>query len=153
MRYKEQITEICSFIGTDFLRVTTLPEYTHTDYPLREVTLVELLNLRFSKKPGLVLKVKGQFFYTQIQKDLRLNGNHTPYIHLCGDGCKKVCKHCPKVDAWTVDFHRKQGHSFRNAVILSGRIEKYDFIPMAFESFNTTLDAYGIIECKIFVGS
>lgn len=151
MRFKEEIRDICSFIGTDYFRVTKMPEKTSKDFPLKEVTPDELLDLRLSKKPGLVLKSGDKLFYTKIPKNLRLHGNNTPYTHLCGAGCKNVCKHCPKVDDWTVDFHRKQGHSFKKAVVLCGRIEKYDFIPYAFESFNTSLDAYGIIECENFV--
>ena len=117
----------------------------YREYTLREVTYKELLHLRLSKQPGLVLKRNGKLYYTEFRKDVNFNF-HNLGPHLCGM-CSNVCKHCEKVDDWTLQFHLRNGCTFKTAVYRAGRIEKYPFIPYALETFNCNQDTYLILEC------
>ena len=153
MESKLQLREIPKAVhilnGLILSETVTLGKTTATrEYTLREVTPVELFNLRVSKKPGLVLKKDGKLYYTEFSENVHF-ANHNLGPHLCAN-CSNICKHCEKIDDWTVRFHHKEGASFRAAVYRSGRIEKYPFIPYAVETFNCMTDVYLVLWCDHF---
>ncbi len=118
------------------------------DFPLVEVTRKELMRHRLSSEPGFVLKTHGKLYYTPFPTNVHLSDQKIG-VHLCGD-CRKICGHCEKINAWNKQFHIRMGHNFYEAVYLAGRIEKYDFIPYAIETFNCSLDVYLVMKCTRF---
>lgn len=138
-----------SIVGSS-LRETTIDRKnmgvsSYKDYPLEEVTPEKLMEYRLSKKPGFVLKDHDKLYYAPFFRKVHLVGTGIG-VHLCNI-CSNVCNHCRKVDDWTVQFHCRMGRKFPTAVKLSGRIEKYDFIPYAAETFNCETDTYLVLEC------
>lgn len=121
---------------------------TSRQYMLQPVTYNELVELRLSRQPGLVLKCHEKLFYTKIPAETRFTAP-TMGEHLCGI-CANVCRQCKKVNAWTVQFYCRNGLSFKTGVIRSGRIEKYPFIPFAIETFNCKTDVYLVLQCNNF---
>lgn len=125
------------------------------DYPLREVTKKELLWLRAQKEAGFVLKIYDKYYYTQIPADFNLlsssvlgDSTHCckscPYFSTkadCDGGCSKVRDATPKE-------YRLLGAKKGQAIILSKRIEKYDFISLGCETFHTRIsDAFIVSSC------
>lgn len=129
------LSEVTSFAGIVSRKV----------YPLTQVSLEELVEFRLSGKPGFVLKTKGKLYYTPFPGNIHFS-DQLIGTHLCGN-CRNICNHCKKIDAWTVGFYTRHGVKFVPAVLRSGRIEKYDFIPYAIETFNCKIDSYLILEC------
>lgn len=115
------------------------------EYYLQEVTYQELVNIRLSRRPGLVLKRNGKLYYTEFPWEIYFSAPDIG-IHLCGV-CRNICNHCKKANHWTVSYHQRLGRSFTKAVLYSGRIEKYKFIPFAIETFNCKTDVYLVMEC------
>ena len=139
-----------SLEGLTLKETTTFQGKTsYKEYSLREVPYQELMNLRLSLRSGLVLKKDGKLYYTEFPREIHFS-NQNIGTHLCGV-CGNVCKHCKKVDDWTISYHQRLGRSFRAAVRFSGRIEKYRFIPFAIETFNCKTDVYLVMECTNFV--
>lgn len=125
-------------------------------YPLREVSIDELLELRLSGEPGAVYKQpNGQYFYTTIDPTLNLSVKPDKLgKHACGLQCKQVCQNCPRTKDLTVAYQKRIGKkSFFDATINSWRIEKYDFIVEGLETFNMTNanDVFLVLDCKNYV--
>lgn len=131
-------------------------------YHLSKVTEEELFQHRLSKKPGFVFKKEGNLFYTSIPKDLSLISCRSLGAHVCahsGSACrhlyaKKECDGgCSKVRDNSLLCHRRNGYTTAKALKLSSRIEKYNFITLGFESFNTLQTAFVVLNCSNYANS
>lgn len=124
-----------------------------TQYPLREVTPLELAQHRLSKKPGIVYKKNGKLYYTSFPATLKIYGqDDTLGTHLCGKNCDMICKGCRRTSDLTVPYQERYGKKFVEAVKASWRIEKYPFITEGIEAFNmiSAYDALLVLECENF---
>lgn len=120
-------------------------------YPLRQVSVQELLELRLSKVPGVVYKKDNNFFYAAIPGELNFAGKADSLgKHACGEQCTMVCKGCPRTSDLTVAYQQRIGRRFSTAVKNSWRIEKYDFVREGLETFNMSAqnDAFIVLQCE-----
>lgn len=120
-------------------------------YPLRQVSVQELLELRLSKVPGVVYKKDNSFFYAAIPGELSFAGKaYSLGRHACGEQCTMVCKGCSRTSDLTVAYQQRIGRRFSDAVKNSWRVEKYDFIREGLETFNmsTPNDAFIVFQCE-----
>lgn len=119
-------------------------------FPFQEVDRKQIASLRLSKKPGLIYKDDNKFYYTSIPGTLRLaSGEANLGLHLCGRECSKVCRGCQRTADLTVDFQKRCGKNFFEAVRASWRIEKYPFVLRGFEAFNMeeANDSFIVLAC------
>lgn len=147
-REKYSLEVITSFTAYEE-QVRTWKESTF--YDMRQVSPEELLELRFSRVPGIVYKRYNTLFYAPVPDTLAINGRDGDLgKHKCGCGCAKVCEGCLRTKDLTVEYQLKQGKTFREAVKKSWRIEKYDFIREGLETFNmnTANDAFIVLACE-----
>lgn len=144
---------------TSYLRngVVINEEVQKKRFPLHKVSEEKLLELRIAGKPGFVAKYEGKYYYTPIPKNMRFVTQTTMWKHVCGKSgaeCSRLSAAsdedggCAKVRDLTVENYLSAGYELREAVILSKRIEKYDFITMGFESFNTAQDSFVVAACE-----
>ena len=123
-------------------------------YPMRQVSVKELIELRLSEVPGIVYKKDNCFFYAEVPGTLTLNGKADCIgKHMCGTQCTMICKGCPRTSDLTVAYQQRFGKTFPMAVKSSWRIEKYDFIREGLESFNmnSTNDAFIVLQCESYM--
>lgn len=125
------------------------------EYPLREISVEEIIELRKTTIPSFVLKKNGHFYYTRIHKNMKFTNNMVLGAHLCG-GCQHCSAApdekggCPKVRNLDFSAFRVSKKNFDAAVMASKRIEKYDFILEGFESFNTSQESFVVTRCTNF---
>ena len=121
-------TESSDLINTEIER--------RKEFPLKEVSIEKLTDLRKSGKPGFVLKENGKYYYAKIYKNLGLtSANLLNLDHQCaakGLMCKHISLGCQKV---------LEGSSF---------IEKYDWITLGYETFNLigAGECFVVLKCK-----
>ena len=129
------------------------------EYPLRELSIEELFEIRVEHQAGFVLKMNCHYYYTPIPKELKLVSLNILGTHLCANSTntcqffssKPLCDGgCAKVrDAEVRDF-LSLGIKQLEVVNLSKRIEKYDFITVGYETFNTDINCFVVVECSNF---
>lgn len=126
-----------------------------TDYPLRQISVHELMELRLSEAPGLIYKKNKSFFYSDSPYLLSLTGKMASLgKHACGEQCTMVCKGCPRTSDLTVAYQMRFGQKFPAAVKNSWRIEKYDFVLEGLEFFNLgQKDACIVLQCENYLSS
>ena len=107
-------------------------------YPLSKVTIEQLAQLRRSDKPGFVLKERGEYYYAQIDSECKFNAENILGLHRCAI----VNKECRRLSA-AFDNQggcaKVRGHA--------SNIERYDFITLGYETFNTEQDCLVVINC------
>lgn len=121
------------------------------NFVLTEIDADSLFEARASGKPGFVFKCGSALYYTKISKKARFFSTSNLGTHLCSK-CKKMSalsdSHggCRKVR----DICLTSPFLCQNKTLLknSKRIEKYKFITLGFESFNTTQDAFIVLKCQ-----
>lgn len=109
------------------------------EFELTEVTEKELEYYRLNEIPSFVLKIDGKLLYTSIPDDINflmsdMLGNHK---------CAHKNKTCKRLSAASDENGGCQ--KVRNT---SRCIEKYPWITVGYESFNTKVDAFVVIECQ-----
>ncbi len=125
---------------------------TEAELPLKEVTESELFELRLKGKPCFLLKKDGHYYYTPIEKSLRIFANMGFGKHACAN-CDRLSPAkdcdggCAKVRDRDVQYLMKEGKSLKDSVTHCKRIEKYVFILKGYETFNTDLECFGVFEC------
>lgn len=107
-------------------------------YKFKEVSAKELFEIRLKPERGVVYKKNGRLFYALLDRNVNFYQNDE--FHLCGKNCSNVCKGCPRTRDLTVPYQFRYIPNRKIAVERSWRIEKYDFITEAAESFNMTHD-------------
>lgn len=132
---------------TSFTVATTTTLYTNNKktnetttqkiYPLCEIGVDELLKHRRNKDSGFVLKSNDSYYYTSIPKDLRLQKLTTipPMKHMCSK-CNRLSA-AEDCDGGCVKVRK-----------YSKCIERFDFIPFGFETFNTVQNVFVVWDCK-----
>lgn len=124
------------------------------EYTLNSITPDVLLAERLSGKPGLVFKIGTSLYYTAIPAGMKFFTSSNIGTHLCPD-----CGHmsalpdsqggCRKVRDKSITFSDIRGsYNKKQTVTGSKRIEKYEFIELGYESFNTTQDSLLVISCR-----
>lgn len=105
------------------------------EYPMRSIDLEELPELRRSKKAGLLIKIEGKYFYAKITPGLKFTSDVLLGTHMCSD-CKRMS---PDTD--------ERGGCAKVRNYRCNHIEKYDFIPDGYESFNTHQNCLVVVKC------
>lgn len=160
---KRLIKEIVTLSKNNILTIRTLSrenkEIKKEEIPFKEVTEEELFAYRKKGKPAMCIKKDGKYYYTEIPKGLKLLSQNILGEHCCGRSggadCGKLyaCEECGcrKVMDLSKDAYEKLLYSKRQALYLSKRIEKYDFITVGYETFNTEMDVFVVIKCTNYV--
>ncbi len=120
------------------------------DFPLRKVEKKEILQLRYSGRPGFILKLGDDLYYGDITADVRIYNNLENFEkHMCATcnrcraasdnmgGCQKVRDILPDDSAM----------SKKKKIAEDKRIEKYDFVKIGYETFNCKAEVLGIVKC------
>ncbi len=127
------------------------------EYPLRRVSEEELLSLRIANNPGVVFCCKSELWYSELPSmKVKLNGEKW-LEHVCSRE-KECCSHlsalpeseggCRCVRDTNAHYYMAHGYNKKQAYIRSFRIEKYDFLVYAIESFGTTENGFKALKCK-----
>lgn len=107
-------------------------------FPLTEVTPKMLSVYRSSEAAGFVLKVDGKFYYTKIPK----NSNFSPFPFIGEHKCSTVGHECRRLSAKSDE----QGGCAK----VRDRykcIENYPWITKGYETFNTFVESFVVIDC------
>ena len=133
---QDQELRVNRIISKDQLEISRSNEL----YNLQEVSEDQLLDLRLSGEPGFVLKTGTKFYYSPIPGDLNVMSFKNLGEHLCTNWhhtCKNFCTFgCQKVHDAEVSWYRFHGYNAKRSMVLSKRIEKYEFIEVGYEAFN-----------------
>ncbi len=127
------------FISEESKDVIQKDEKILKEFPLKVVSVDDLVKLRYSGKPGFLLKENEIYYYAKIDPIIRIISHEIMTPHLCG----------------------KKGHECRRLAALSDAkggcakvrdkykyIENYSFITKGFETFNTDYDSFVVFECS-----
>lgn len=107
-------------------------------YELTEISVTDLISKRKSGLPMFLLKQDGKYFYTEIPNDISFLASDILGSHLCGN-CARMS---PATDAGGGCA------KVRNRV---GRIERYPWITLGYETINTNVKSMVICNCQHFV--
>ena len=109
-------------------------------FPLREVSLEELSELRKTKKPSFVLKEDGRYYYAEISPFMTFIASSFLGEHKCA-AAGKVCNRLAAAQD-------EQGGCAKVRA-RSTHIEKYPFITKGYETFGTEgRDTFVVLECQ-----
>ena len=127
------------FISEESKDVIQKDEKILKKFPLKVVSVDDIVKLRSSGKPGFLLKENEIYYYAKIDPIIRIISHEIMTPHLCG----------------------KKGHECRRLAALSDAkggcakvrdkykyIENYSFITKGFETFNTDYDSFVVFECS-----
>lgn len=114
--------------------------------PLEEISAENLMKYRLSKKAGMLVKMGDKLLLAKLptSHDLPVEVYGTS---LC-QSCDCICKYCPKTTDLTLSIQLHIGRTFKDAVIVSSRSEKYDFITYAVELFNCKANHLIVLNCS-----
>lgn len=123
--------------------------------PLHQANEEEIFVRRMKNIPTFVLKVGEDFYITDISYNLYLNYNINCVEpeHLCTncEHCRALLEElggCAKVRDCSAETYLQEGNSYRNAIVLSKRIEKYPFIQYGYETFGVSHEILCVSDCK-----
>lgn len=127
------------------------------EYQLRKVTEEELLNIRMENKPGVVLCYQNEIWYSKLSSPkIKLNGQKW-LEHSCSRG-QDCCNHlsalpdseggCKCIRDTSAQYYMNRRWSTIESYRESFRIEKYDFLECALESFGTVENGFKALKCK-----
>lgn len=102
---------------------------------LTKIEKRDLMELWYSGKPYLILKINSSFFYTEIEKKMRIDFENDK--HLCRD-CKRL-----------VAVSDEEG-GCKKVRRYSRHIENFEFIAIGFETIGTESSEMGILKCNNF---
>lgn len=128
------------------------------EYKLRKVTKQELFNLRLGKEPGLVFKYDKELWFTELpNSNIRFRETEGKKLqHLCSSDyecCSRLSalpdpEGCACVRDESFTAHRRNSKHRVHLCNISLRIEKYDFLVYAIETFNMKEDCLKVLSCK-----
>ena len=107
-------------------------------FDLAEVTVRELHNYRKKGIPSFVFKIGEKFYFAVIPDNLSLVSSHLLGEHRCsavGDECKRLSAACDELGGCAKV--RDHAHC----------IERYPWITVGYETFNTRHDCFVVQEC------
>ena len=122
-------------------------------YTLTKISEIDLAKERMGKNAGVVFKHNDDFFFTPIPKKMKFLSTFNIGKHLCSDcgrlsalsdsegGCRKVRER--PLTPLELNSSSNPVAAFK----YSKRIEKYNFIIMGLESFNTSQDSLVVFQC------
>ena len=105
---------------------------------LKIISIMQLEEYRNSDIPGFVLKDKETYYYTEL-RNFGVDMDDIVGKHKCSYG-KCCCKHLSAAPDAEGGCAKVRG--------LSNNIEKYDFITLGYETFNTTHDVFTVLKCS-----
>ena len=109
--------------------------------PLKIISAIQLEEYRNSDIPGFVLKDRDTYYYTEI-RNFEVDVDDIIGEHKCSFG-RYCCKHLSAASDADGGCAKVRG--------LSNTIEKYDFITLGYETFNTTHDVFVVLKCSHYV--
>ena len=127
------------------------------EYKLRKVSEEELLSLRIKNEPGVVFKCQSEIWYSELSSmKVKLSPEKWLEHRCCCE--KECCSHlsalpdsqggCKCIRDTNAIFYKNRGYSKKEAYKKSFRIEKYDFLEYAVETFGTTENGFKALKCK-----
>ena len=123
----------------DILKEKTLnTSNAKVSFPLKEITAEELKQIRKSDTPSFVLKEYGKYYYAQIPKEMSLYSSLLFGTHQCAT----TGKECRFLSAASDE----NGGCAKVREGCKG-IEKYPWITVGYETFNTQRDCFIVSEC------
>lgn len=108
---------------------------------LKEVTVEELQKCRKKEIPSFVLKTDGKLYWGEIPYNLSFVSSTFLGKHMCaspGNHCHRLSA-AKDEDGGCEKVRKKSTH-----------IERYEWIRKGFETFNTSHDAFLVLECTHF---
>lgn len=125
--------------STKIVRKLIEENVTSLTFPLLEVTAVQVAMCRKKGIASFVLKKCGKLYWTKIPRNINLVSSELLGTHKCavsGDVCRYV----------TAASDKEGGcEKIRNE---STYIERYEWIPTGYETFNTSHDAFVVVKCE-----
>lgn len=113
----------------------------HLKFQLVEVTTRMLTEYRKDKVPSFVLKIGERLYFSRILYNLSMENSEILLMHKCysaGHTCKRLSSASDELGG--CEKVRNYGCN----------IEKYPWITIGYETFNTLKDALIVIECSHF---
>ena len=128
-----------------------------TEYKLRKVSKEELLSLRIEDNPGVVFKEKSDMWYASLPSEkVKLSGLKW-LEHSCSSE-RKCCAHlsalpdseggCKAIRDPNFQSLKTTKKTRRKACLISFRIEKYDFLEYALETFGMSENGFKALKCN-----
>lgn len=108
-------------------------------FELSEITVDKLIEYRKSERPSFVYKADNKYYYCQIPYQLNLVGTTFLGQHLCG--C--VGHECNRLSAAS-----DEDGGCAKVRGCSRGIERYPWITKGYETFNTSTEAFIVLECE-----
>ena len=115
-------------------------------YPLSEVSKEDVVQYRLFKGECLIIKINDKLFLTECPEDITI---HSFGPSICGT-CSKRCKGCTKANTPSLG-DCLESHNFSEAVQMSDRLENYDFITFAVETFCSSKSESSVLLCKNYL--
>ncbi len=126
------------------------------EYKLRKVSKEELLSLRIEGKPGVVFKEKSEIWYASLPSEkVKLSGLKW-LEHSCSSE-RECCTHlsalpdseggCKAIRDPSLQSIKTSDNIRRKACLISFRIEKYDFLEYALETFGMLENGFKALKC------
>ncbi len=129
-------------------------DFSHKDYPLKQISEEELLKVRCSYTPFFVYKENNSLYASKIPKSLRFLNIGDSCGHIC-QRCNRVLHYnnseqgCPKIqDRFLTESQHSSG--IIEKILDAKRIEKYPFIVNGYESINTRAESFVVTKCNRF---
>lgn len=127
------------------------------EYQLRKVSKEELLLLRIKNKPGVVFLCESEIWYSDLPS-IKVKISGQKWLEHCCSQEKDCCCHlsalpdseggCRAIRDTNAQYYISRGFSKREAYIRSFRIEKYNFLKCALETFGTEENGFKALKCK-----
>lgn len=127
------------------------------EYQLRKVSKEELLLIRLKNEPGVVFTCNSEIWYAKLPSEkIKLSGEK--WLEHCCSWEKDTCRHlsalpdsqggCGAIRDTSVQDCLNYCRNPKQAVINSFRIEKYDFLEYALETFGMEENSFKALKCK-----
>lgn len=112
-------------------------------FPLKEVDVSELEELRATTIPGFVLKEYDRYYYAEIERNFKIPLDLLNKKHKCDD--IHVCMRLTAASDEMGGCGKVRSYS--------KCIERFDWITLGYETFNTNQDIFVVGECLHYVKS
>lgn len=147
MRKDTKIVELTYDEGKLISKKEYLPKTEDLHFELKKVDKEEIKKLRKCKKPSLLIKEYGNYYYTNIPADVRL-GNvdllSDKEQHMCVPG-NATCRYLSAASDQNGGCAKVRDGSIG--------IERYPWITVGYETFNTKYDCFVVGSCDHFAES
>ena len=110
-------------------------------YPLAEITLEQIKELRKTDIPSFLLKEDGKYYFAKIPKQLNFTSSNLMGMHCCANSLN-TCHHLSAASDEDGGCAKVRG--------FSRGIERYPWITMGYETFNVCHGCFVVLKCNHF---